>query len=133
MSDLNSQKVTEHINSIDAAYSGTIEFLRQVFLKADSAIAEHIKWNAPSFYYSGSMKEFDAKEYKRDLAVINLHRGKILIVFPTGNKIDKQIGLQGKDYPDGRKIVEIKDLEDAKKKADVITAGIKNWLSQIEK
>ncbi|MGV3589627.1 MAG: DUF1801 domain-containing protein [Adhaeribacter sp.] len=133
MPNPDSSKVTEHINSIDPHYKETIEFLRKVFLNADSEIAEHVKWNAPSFYYCGNMKEFDAKEYKRDLAVINLHRGKILIVFPTGNKIDKQIGLKGKDYPDGRKIVEIKNLEDAKNKTTLLTDGIKNWLSQIEK
>ena len=67
------------------------------------------------------------------MAVINLHRGKILIVFPTGSKIDKQIDLKGKDYPDGRKIVEIKNLEDAKRKSTVLTEGIKNWLGQVEK
>ena len=79
------------------------------------------------------MKKFDAKEYKRDLAVINLHRGKILIVFPTGNKIDKEIGLGGKDYPDGRKIVEIQSVEDAESKKGILTKGIENWIAQIEK
>ena len=125
--------VKEHVNAIDIGFRETVEFLRAVFLKADPQIAEHIKWNSPSFYYNGEMKSFNAKEYKRDLAVINLHRGKILIVFPTGSKIDKQIGLKGKDYPDGRKIVEIQDLEDAKRKATILTEGIKNWLGQVEK
>ena len=133
MSNTDSQKVTDHIKSIESPHKDTVELLRKIFLSADAEIAEHIKWNSPSFYFNGNMKEFDPKEYKRDLAVINLHRGKILIVFPTGNKIDKQIGLKGKDYPDGRKIVEIDSLEDARKKADVLAKGIKNWLSQIEK
>ena len=132
MSNLDSQKVTEHINSLESHNRETIEFLREIFLNSDTEIAEQIKWNSPSFYYSGEMKEFDAKEYKRDLAVINLHRGKILIVFPTGNKIDNKI-LKGKDYPDGRKIVEIQNLEDAKSKIEVLKEGIKNWIEQIEK
>lgn len=133
MSPSDSQKVTEHINALEATSRETIAFLRALFLQTDPEIAEHIKWNSPSFYYSGSMKAFDPKEYKRDLAVLNLHRGKILIVFPTGNTIDSQIGLVGKDYPDGRKIVEILDVEDAQNKAASITEGIKNWLSKIEK
>lgn len=132
MSNLDSQKVTENINSLESHNRETIEFLREIFLNSDTEIAEQIKWNSPSFYYSGEMKEFDAKEYKRDLAVINLHRGKILIVFPTGNKIDNKI-LKGKDYPDGRKIVEIQNLEDAKSKIEVLKEGIKNWIEQIEK
>lgn len=128
-----SLKVTEYINSTDVQFKHTIELLRGIFLNADPEISEHIKWNSPSFYYNGQMKEFNAKGYKRDLAVINLHRGKILIVFPTGNKIDKETGLKGKDYPDGRKIVEILDLEDAQNKTESLTKGIKNWIAQIDK
>jgi hypothetical protein len=133
MTKPDSEKVTEHINSLETPHREIIESLRQVFLNADPEIAEQVKWNSPSFYYSGEMKEFNAKEYKRDLAVINLHRGKILIVFPTGNKIDPQIGLKGKDYPDGRKIVEIGNPEDVQKNTGALTEGIKNWLEQIEK
>jgi len=133
MSNLDSQKVTEHINSLESVSRETIEFLREIFLNLDSEISEHIKWNSPSFYYNGEMKEFDAKKYKRDLAVLNLHRGKILIVFPTGSKIHIKTGLRGKDYPDGRKIVEIQNLEDAKSKIEVLKEGIKNWIEQIEK
>lgn len=133
MSMSNSKEVTEHINSLEIPFKQIIEFLRETILKADAGISEHIKWNSPSFYYNGEMKKFDAKEYKRDLAVINLHRGKILIVFPTGNKIDKEIGLGGKDYPDGRKIVEIQSVEDAESKKGILTKGIENWIAQIEK
>lgn len=133
MSKLNSTKVTEYINAIDSQYRETIQFLRQLFLVTDSEIAEQIKWKSPSFYYTGEMKEFDPKEYKRDLAVINLHRGKILVVFPTGSKIGNEIGLSGKNYPDGRKIVEIENLENAKKKAQSLKDGIIDWINKIEK
>ncbi len=132
MSNLEPQKVTEHINSLESSNRETIEFLREIFLNSNSKIAEQIKWNSPSFYYSGEMKKFEAKEYKRDLAVINLHRGKILIVFPTGNKIDNKI-LKGKNYPDGRKIIEILNLEDARNKIDELQNGVKKWIEQIEK
>lgn len=114
-------------------FKPTIELLRAIFLNSALEISEHIEWNSLSFYYSGEMKEFDAKEYKRDLAVINLHRRKILIVFPTGSKIEKETGLSGKNYPDGRKIVEILNLEDAQQKTESLKKGIKNWLAQIDK
>lgn len=132
MSNLEPQKVTEYINSLESSNRETIEFLREIFLNSNSKIAEQIKWNSPSFYYSGEMKKFEAKEYKRDLAVINLHRGKIVIVFPTGNKIDNKI-LKGKNYPDGRKIIEILNLEDARNKIDELQNGVKKWIEQIEK
>ena len=133
MSERKSQEVTEHINQIEILNQEIIQKLREIFLKANHEIAEQIKWNSPSFFYSGEMKEFNPKEYKRDLAVINLHRGKILIVFPTGNKINPKIGLKGKDYPDGRKIVEIDNLEDANRKEELLIEGIDNWITQIEK
>ncbi|OXB15968.1 DUF1801 domain-containing protein [Flavobacterium reichenbachii] len=133
MADKNTLLVTEHINNIENPNKDIIQKLREIFLSSDQEIAEHIKWNSPSFFYTGKMKEFDPKEYKRDLAVINLHRDKILVVFPTGNKIDAQIGLKGKDYPDGRKIVEIESSEDLYKKEQLLIEGIKNWISQIEK
>jgi len=133
MSDSDSQKVNEYINSLSDGLKETVNFLRTVFLSTDPEISERIKWNSPSFYYTGEMKMFEAKEYKRDLAVINLHKGKILIVFPTGNKIDRKTGLAGKDYNDGRKIVEIEDLEDARDKASILSKGIKSWLNQIDK
>ena len=128
-----SPKVTQHLQSLPPHDLEIIAYLRSVFLSADAEIAEHIKWNSLSFYYNGSMKAFDPKTYQRDLAVLHAHRGKILIVFPTGSKIDAQTGLQGKNYPDGRNIVEITDLADAKNKSVVLAEGIKNWLAQIDK
>ncbi|RZJ66099.1 MAG: DUF1801 domain-containing protein [Flavobacterium sp.] len=128
-----SQKVTEYIDSLDAQTKAVVEFLRELFLNVDPEIAEHIKWNSPSFYYSGQMEAFDAKEYKRDIAVINIHRGKILIVFPTGAKINDEARLKGKNYPDGRKIITIENLEDAKAQSAALQNGIRDWLSQVEK
>jgi hypothetical protein len=133
MTDKNTLLVTEHINKIESPTKDIIQKLREIFLNSDQEIAEQIKWNSPSFFYTGKMKEFDPKEYKRDLAVINLHRDKILVVFPTGNKIAVQTGLKGKDYPDGRKIVQIDSLEDLDQKEKLLIEGIKNWISQIEK
>lgn len=133
MSDKITQSVTEHINKIETPSRYIIQKIRAIFLNAHHEIAEHIKWNSPSFFYNGEMKAFDPKEYKRDLAVINLHRGKILIVFPTGNKIDANIDLKGKDYPDGRKIVPIENIEDCNEKETLLIKAIHSWIAQIEK
>jgi len=78
------------------------------------------------------MAASDAKEYRRDLVVINLHRGKILLVFPTGNSIDDAIGIGGKNYPDGRKIVQILNIEQAQSLANNLLAAIKFWLSLVK-
>lgn len=125
-------KVTEYIALLGPIEQEFVTYVRTFVQHIDPEIREHIKWNSLAFYYSGEMKEFDAKEYKRDLLVVNLHRGKFLLVFPTGSKIDDSV-LKGKNYPDGRKILTIDSLGDLKKIEPDLKAGIVNWLGQIEK
>ncbi|MNU76506.1 hypothetical protein D3C71_660600 [compost metagenome] len=126
-------KVDEHVAKLNPVEQEIIHRLRNLVLKSDSEIREHIKWNSPAFYYNGEMKAFDAKEYKRDLLVVNSHRGKVLLVFPSGAKIKDATGLKGKNYPDGRKIITLETLSDLEKIEEELQAGITDWLSQIEK
>lgn len=125
-------KVTEYIKALNPVEQEFVTYVRTFVQQIDPEIREHIKWNSLAFFYAGEMKEFDAKEYKRDLLVVNLHRGKFLLVFPTGSKINDSI-LKGKNYPDGRKILTINSLNDLKKIESDLKAGIGNWLEQIEK
>src|SRR4051812_33610102 len=87
------EQVSAHIHKLDKPFAETVEYTRQVILSADKEIAEQIKWNSPSFYYTGEMKPFDPKEYKRDLIVMNLRKEQILLVLPTGAKIKDTTGL----------------------------------------
>jgi len=130
----NQEQVTAYIQKLERPLAETITLLRQIILETDEEIAEHIKWNSPSFYYSGEMKPFDPKEYKRDLLVLNIHRKEsILLVFPTGEKIEDASGLLEGNYTDGRRLAKIKNLEDAKAKQHDLQNAIKDWISKIEK
>lgn len=126
-------KVDEHVSKLNPEEQEIVNELRDLVLSIDSEIREHIKWNSPAFYYNGEMKAFDAKEYKRDLLVVNSHRGKILLVFPTGAKINDAAGLKGKDYPDGRKIITLEKLSDLEKIKPELETGITDWMNQLEK
>ena len=125
-------KVNEYVAVLESNEQEFVNQVRTLVLRIDPEIREHIKWNSCAFYYDGEIAEFDAKEYKRDLLVVNLHRGKFLLVFPTGAKISDSI-LKGKNYPDGRKILTLENSSDLKKMEANIRAGILNWISQIEK
>lgn len=125
-------KIDEYVSNLASNEQELVNYLRPLVLDIDSEIHEQIKWNSVSFFYAGEMKTFDAKEYKRDLLVLNLHRGKFLFVFPTGSKIDDSV-LKGKIYPDGRKIVPIENLDNLKKLESSLKAGILDWINQIEK
>jgi hypothetical protein len=130
----NEERVSEYISKLEISLAETITYLSEIILEIDVAIASHIKWNSVSFYYSGEMKPFDPKEYKRDVLVLNIHRKEqILIVFPTGNKINDTSGILEGNYTDGRKLLKIKDLKDAKWKKNALQNAIRDWISKIEK
>jgi len=127
------EQVTEHIKKLEPEMAKVIEKIRQIILSTDNEIGERIKWNNPSFYYTGEMKEFDPKEYKRDLIVMNLHKGRIMLVFPSGAKVNDKSGLLEGDYKDGRRTSTFKDLNDVKEKQKVLQKVIKDWLKVVDK
>lgn len=127
------EQVDQHIAKLSKDIQPAIQYLRQVMLSIDSEIAEHIKWNSPAFYYSGEIKAFDPKEYKRDILVMNLRKDKIMCVMPTGMNIKTNVDILEGDYADGRRMIYFKDLEDIQQKESKLRATIKEWLSLIEK
>lgn len=45
--------VIEFMNNIDHPLKTTIIEVREIILAATEGITEHIKWNAPSFFFKG--------------------------------------------------------------------------------
>ena len=85
------EQVAAHIAKLDPEFGKIIEAIRKIILSTDKEIGERIKWNNPSFYYTGEMKPFDPKEYKREIVVFNLYKGRIMLVFPSGAKVKDSI------------------------------------------
>ncbi len=127
------EQVSAYLNQLDDSIRATIAYLRNFILGIDPEIGEQIKWNSPSFYYKGEMAPFDPKEYKRDLLVCNLHKGRIMLVFPTGAKVEDKSGILEGRYTDGRRMITFKDLADFKAKENDLRSVIEQWLSLIEK
>jgi hypothetical protein len=127
------EQVTDHIQKLDPSFGKIIEAIRQIILSIDKEIGERIKWNNPSFYYTGEMKPFDPKEYKREIVVFNLYKERILLVFPSGAKVNDKSGLLQGDYKDGRRITILKDMKDVKSKEKALQHVIKEWLKLVDK
>ncbi|MEK6782317.1 MAG: DUF1801 domain-containing protein [Bacteroidota bacterium] len=125
--------VTAHIQKLDPAIGKVVETIRQIILGTDKRIGERIKWNNPSCFYAGEMKPFDPKEYKREIVVFNLYKGRIMLVFPSGSKVNDTSGLLEGDYMDGRRIALFKDLDDVKVKEKALRKVIKQWLTLVDK
>jgi hypothetical protein len=125
--------VGEYIAQLEGPLAKTIEAVRQVFLKTDKTVGEQIKWNAPAFYYTGDMKPFDPKEYKRDIAVVNIYKKEyVLLIFPTGARIKDSSGILEGTYTDGRRMVKIASVDDLKAKEKALQQVIKDWLKGVE-
>ena len=128
----NTEQVTEYIQKLDDPAAEIVETIRQIVLSTNPEIGEEIKWNAPSFLYTGDMKSFNTKEYKRHIIVMNLHK-RILLVFPSGAKVNDTSGLLTGDYTDGRRLAYIQDMDDLKSKEAGIRKVILDWLALVEK
>ncbi len=129
----NKALVTAYIQNLEPTFGEIVETIRQIILSTDKEIGEEIKWNAPTFYYTGDMKPFNPKEYKRYIIVTNFHKGRILLVFPSGAKVNDTTGFLEGDYKDGRRLIYFKDLEDVTSKEIALRQVIKTWLSLVEK
>jgi hypothetical protein len=127
------EQVNEHINKLEPGLGKIIQALRKIILSTDKEIGERIKWNNPSFYYTGEMKPFDPKEYKREIIVFNLYKGRIMVVFPSGAKINDKSGLLQGEYKDGRRITIFKDMEDVRSREKLLQTAIKEWLRLVDK
>ena len=127
------QQVSQHIQKLEPSLGKIIEYIRQFILSTDPEISERIKWNNPSFYYTGEMKPFDPKEYKREIIVMNLHKGKIMLVWPSGAKVKDSSGLLVGDFKDGRKTIVFNDLADVKTKEKLLSKTIRAWLKLVDK
>ena len=126
------EQVTEHIKKLDPALGKIIQTIRQIILNTDKEIGERIKWNNPSFYFTGEMKPFDPKEYKREIVVMNLYKGRIMLVFPSGAKVKDDSGLLEGEYKDGRRITIFTDMKDVKSKEKALQKVIKEWIKSVD-
>ena len=127
------EQVDEHISKLEPSIKEVVQSIRKIILNVDKEISERIKWNNPSFYYSGEMQPFDPKEYKREIAVFNLFKGRIMLVLPSGAKLNDQSGLLEGDFKDGRRIIVFVDLKDVQAKKERLKVLIKQWLKMVDK
>jgi uncharacterized protein YdhG (YjbR/CyaY superfamily) len=127
------ERVTEHIGKLDKSIAGTVQFVRQVIMGSGDEVAERIKWNNPSFYYTGPLKDEDPKKYQRDFAVFNLFKNRIMLVFPSGARVDDGSGFLSGDYADGRRLIVFTDIKDARSREAKLRLLIRAWLDGVEK
>ena len=97
-------------------------------------IGEEIFYNAPSFFYSGKMKAFNPKEYKRLIVGFNFFKQDcIRLIFLTGAQLNDTSGLLTGDYKDGRRVALFYSMDDVKKYEKTLQKLLKKWLKLLDK
>jgi len=128
------EKVDAYLKKLKHPLKEVVEALRQIILSTDREIGEEIKWNAPTYFFSGEMRPFNPKEYKRYVIVFNLYQKPcIRLVFPSGAKVNDKTGFLQGDHPDGRRLAFFPNLAEVKSKKKVLQAVIKKWLKLLDK
>src|SRR5215469_18657236 len=127
-------KVDAYMQKLRHPLAEVVAALRKIILSTDREIGEEIKWNAPTFFYSGEMKPSDPKKYKRYIVVFNLHQKDcIRLVFPSGAKIKDASGLLQGDYADGRRLALFHDMREVKSKSALLERAIQQWLKVLDR
>lgn len=125
------EQVEAFIRQLDAPVAEIVLVIRNLVLSSGTKIEEHIKWNNPAFYFNGEIKNYDPKSYLRDMAVFNLHKGRIMLVLLHAGELKDPAGILEGSYTDGRRLITFKDVADVENKAAALQALVKqlvnNW------
>jgi hypothetical protein len=126
-------KVDAYIKRLKHPLKDVVVSLRKIILEADPEIGEEIKWNAPTYFYTGEMKQSDPKLYKRYLIVFNLFKKDcIRLVFWGGGKVNDKSGFLQGDYADGRRLALFRSLEDVKANKKHLLHALKQQLKHLD-
>ena len=127
-------QVDAYMQKLKHPLAEVVEALRRIILGTDPEIGEEIKWNAPTFFYSGEMKPSDPKKYKRYLVVFNLYqKDSIRLVFPSSSKINDTSGLLHGDYADGRRLASFHNMQEVQSQTKALEQAIRKGLTLLDK
>lgn len=125
--------VDAYLNKMKHPMKDVVIALRDFILSVHPAIGEGIYWNAPTFYFTGKMKPFDPKMYKRYIIGFNFYKPDVIrMIFLHGALAGDKSGLLEGDYEDGRRLVYITSKEDLKKKEAGLRKVIKELVAHMK-
>lgn len=110
-----STRVDEFMSRLRHPLADVAAYIRKMIAGMGMNIGEGIFWNAPVFFYAGKMKPFDAKEYRRYIVGFNFFKkDSVRLIFLRGAKAQDPKGILEGDYKDGRRLVTLRNIEEAK-------------------
>lgn len=124
------EKVSHFLKELDHPLLDVVFRLREIILSADAAVGEGIYWNAPTFFFTGSLEPFDPKSYKRYLVGFNFYQKDcIRLVFLNGGSVKSHYGILKGDYKDGRRIASFGSLDEVNANSEALQHILKELIS----
>lgn len=120
--------VATHIEKLPAALIEPVRLLRELLLGADPQVGERIKWNNPAFYFTGPMLPADPKAHAREIAVFNLFKERLMLVFTHGAGLDDPAGLLGGAFKDSRRTIVFQGMDDIRSKGAALQDIVRDWI-----
>jgi hypothetical protein len=128
-----SDKVDAYLKRLKHPLKDVVVSLRKIILEADPEIGEEIKWNAPTYFYTGEMEQSDPKLHKRYLIVFNLFKKDcIRLVFWGGGKVNDKSGFLQGNYADGRRLALFRSVDDVKSNKKHLLHALKQQLKHLD-
>lgn len=128
------ERVNKFMQSLNYPLKDVLQYLRKFILSIDKKIGEGIFYNAPVFYYTGTMKPFNPKDYKRYIVGSNLFKkDNLRMIFLRGASVQDPTNILEGDYKDGRRLLSFKNIEDVKRKEKALKNILKELIKNIDK
>jgi hypothetical protein len=125
--------VDDYMQTLQHPLADVAAYIRQLILSFDKTIGEGIYWNAPTFFYTGTMPAFNPKEYKRYIVGFVFNKKDcIRLVFLRGADVTDTTNLLEGDYKDGRRLITFISVDDVKNKEKDLAKIIKKLLKKIK-
>lgn len=126
------ENVDAYMKKLKHPLKPVAEHLRKVILATDKSIGEGIYWNAPCFFFTGKMKPFDPKTYKRYIVGFNFFKQDMLrLIFLRGADVQKKGDMLTGDYTDGRRLALFSSIAAVKKHEKEIKRIIKELVKNM--
>lgn len=127
------EKVDQFMQTLHYPLKDVLQHLREFILSIDKKIGEGIFYNAPVFYYTGAMKPFNPKDYKRYIVGSNLFKKDTLrMIFLRGASAQDPTNILEGHYKDGRRLLSFKSIDDVKSKEKALKSIIKELVKNID-
>jgi hypothetical protein len=127
------EKVEAYLQQLEHPLMNLVVYLRKTILAVHPEIGEGIYWNVPTFYFTGKMKPFNAKDYKRYIVGLNFYKqDTIRLVLLRGAEASNESGLLEGDYKDGRRLISFKSVDDVKSTQIAFENIIRELIAKID-